>query len=314
MVDTTKVIFRKKEAVYGTDAVPTGAANAALTRNFTTKPIVTDRLARNLDRPVRGRTKDAATNARQTFGYELEVAGSGAAGTAPAWMEDLEACGMAAPVIAAGASATQRFAAIGTPLSALTAYHWHGNQKRIGLGARGTFSWDFTAGALPFVKLDFTAMLPAGVDAGMSDAAPGAIVLDQWKDPLEINTENTDFTLDGYAANLRSWTGDVGAEVKARNLVGANYIVRGNHAITGRLLIEAPTLASRNYFRTLRTGAEITVQMIHGLVAGAIVQWDGAHLQITDIDLQEEDDTLMLAIGYGMNVGTTNDDLVITAK
>lgn len=314
MVDTTKVILRKKEGVYGTDAAPTGALNAAVTRNFSAKPVVVDRIARNLDRPVRGRSKDAPSNLRATFGYELELAGSGAAGTAPAWMEELEACGMAAPVLAAGASATQRFAAIGVPLSALTAYHWHGNQRRVNLGARGTFGFDFTAGAYPFVKLDFTGMLPATADFGITDAAPGALAFDQWRDPIEVNDENTDFLLGGYAANLRSFTGEANAEVKMRALVGARYVVRGNHAVTGRILCEAPAIGAKNYFRTLKTGDELPVQIVHGTVAGNIVQLDGARLQITDIDLQEEDDVLMLAIGYGLNVGTANDDLVWTAR
>lgn len=314
MVDTTNVIFRKKEATYGTDAAPTGAANAALTRNFTAKPVVVDRVARNLDRPVRGRRKDAPSNARQTFGYELEMAGSGAAGTAPAWMEDLEACGMAAPVVTAGSSAVQRFAPIGAALSALTAYHWHGNQRRVGLGARGTFSLDVTAGSVPFWKLQYTALLPATADFGVSDAAPGAITLDQWKDPVEVNTANTDFLLDGYAANLRSLTLDANADVKPRNLVGANYISRGNHEMSGRLLIEAPLVATKNYLRTLFNGAEVPMQLIHGVTPGGIVQLDAAHVQLTDIELQEEDDVLMFACSVGLNVGTTNDDLVITAK
>lgn len=120
MVDAVKVLFFKKEATYATDAAPTGAANAALTRNFTTKPVVVDRIQRNLDRPVRGSSKDAPSNERQTYGYELELAGSGAAGTAPAWMEHLEACGMAAPVLTANTSAVQRFAPIGALLSSAT--------------------------------------------------------------------------------------------------------------------------------------------------------------------------------------------------
>lgn len=312
MVDVTKTIFFKKEGVYGTDAAPTGAANATDTRRFTAKPVVTDRIERGLDRPVRGRTKDAPSNERGTFGYELELAGAGAAGTAPAWMEHLEACGMAAPVLTAGATAIQRFSAIGAALSSATAYHWHGNQKRVHLGCRGTFGFDFTAGAYPFLKLDFTGLLPPA--NAITDAAPGVVDFARWKDPVEVNTDNTDFLLDGYALNLRSFTGDANADVKMRNLVGARYVNRGNHAITGRIIGEAPTIASKNYFASLRTGAEIASQIIHGTIAGNIVQADLAHLQITDIDLQEEDDTLMVSIAYGANVGSTPDDLIWTVK
>jgi hypothetical protein len=311
-IDATKLLLFKKEATYATDATPTGAANAALTRNFSAKPLVVDRIQRNLDRPVRGRTKDAPSNARQTFSYELEMAGSGVVGTPPAWMEHLQACGMDAPVVTAGVSAVQRFTPVGSALNSATAYHWHGTQKRIGLGARGTFGWDLSAGAYPFFKLDMTALVPAA--SAITDAAPGAITLTQWLDPLEVNTTNTDFFLDGYALNLRSFTGDVNADVKARNLVGANYIQRGNHAITGQIVGECPTIAAKNYFTSLNTGAEVVVQAIHGVAAGAITQFDSARLQVTDIDLQEEDGVLMLRLAFGLNVGTTPDDLIITAK
>ena len=313
MVDTTKILLAKKEVTYSADAVPTAAANAALTRNFSAKPVVVDRIQRNIDAASRGRTKDAPSNARGTFSYELELAGSGAAGTAPAWTEHLEACGMAAPVLTANTSAVQAFAPVGAALSSLTAYHWDGNQKRVSLGARGTFSFDFTAGAYPFLKLEMTGLLPA-VNVVADVAPPTGIDLSRWRDPLEVNTANTDFLLGGYAAVLKSFTGDVNAEIKARNLVGANYVNRGNHGITGKIVCDAPLIASANYFATLQVGNQIPVQIIHGTQPGGIVQLDGAHLQITDIDLAEEDDVLQLSIGYGLNVGTTPDDLIITAK
>ncbi len=115
-----KTFSAKKETTYATDAAPTLAANAVLSRNLTGTPIAVDRNERNRDRAVRGRSKDAPTNARQTITYDLEIAGSGAAGTAPAWMEHLEACGMAAPVLTAGQNAEQRFAATNAALSSLS--------------------------------------------------------------------------------------------------------------------------------------------------------------------------------------------------
>ena len=63
-----------------------------------------------------------------------------------------------------------------------------------------------------------------------------------------------------------------------------------------------------------QTGAEIAIQIIHGTVAGNIVQLDGSYLQILDIDRQEVDDVLMLAINFGMNIRSGQDDLLITAK
>ena len=312
MVDTTKLLYAKKETTYGVEVtgLVTGG-NSVLTRNFSAKPFAVDTIERNIDRPVRGGTRVGTSNVRQTIGYELELAGSGTAGTAPAWMEHLEACGMAAPVLVATTSATQRFTPIGTALSSLSVAHWHGSQKRIGIGARGTFSFDFTAGSFPFVKLDMTALLGSVPIVDEVPASPGFV---RWKDPLEVNTANTDFMLGGYAAVLRSLTGEIGANIATRNLVGGNYIQRGNHRLTGKIVCEAPTVAAKNYFGTLQAGTEIPCWIEHGVVAGNIVRFDMNTIQITDIDLQDEDDVLMLSLSYLATTSNSPDDLVIIAR
>lgn len=312
-MDALKTILFKKEAVYGTDAAPTPAANAVVTRNFTAEPIIVDQLERKLDLPSRGRRKSAPTNRRTSFSYELELAGSGAAGTAAAFMEHLECCGMDPPVLVAGASAAMTFAGPGAALSGGTCHHWMGGQRVRSLGSRGTFGLDFTAGQVPFAKIDMQGLLPPSpaVDA---TAVGGVPDYDRWLEPLEVNTANTDFLLDGYAAVLKQLTLDANAEVKARNLVGSNYIQFVDYAMTGRVVCEAPDLASKNYFTALDVGTEIAAQLIHGTVAGNIVQLDAAQLQILKIARTEEDGVMMLDMTVGLNIDAGQDDLLITAK
>lgn len=310
-MEDNKLLLFKKEVTYGTDAVPTLANNAVLTRNFSSKPLAADRIARNLDRPVRGRSADATSNERQTMSYEIELAGSGAAGTAPGWMEHLEACGMLAPTLVAGEVADQKFASVGTALSSATAWYYRGSLLVKGVGWRGTFGMDFTAGAYPYAKFDMTGLLGAVPHA---DAAPGAPTLDRWKDPVEVNTENTDVTIGGYAVVLRSLSIDANADIAIRNLVNGRYIQRGNHAATGRAVFELPTIAAQNYFARMQANAEVALQVIHGLVPGNIVQVYAPRLQVTDIELGEQNNVLEATMTFGLNVGATNDDLLISAK
>lgn len=309
-----KVILLKKEGVYGTDAAPTPAANAVLTRNFQRpEPIIVDQLDRNLDLPTRGRRKSAPTNRRTACSFEVELAGSGAAGTAAAWMELLEGCGMAAPVITAATRAEQKFAAENVALSSLTQHDWVGGERVRGLGSRGTFGVNFTAGAYPYLKLDLQALLPASpaVDA---TAPVGNADFTRWKDPLEVNTDNTDFTVDGFALALKEFSFDVAKEVRARNLVGANYIQLADHAITGRIIGEAPALGTKNFYTTLDVGSEVAVQLVHGVGAGKVVQVDANYLQVLKVTRTEEDDKLMLDISFGLNIRSGTDDLLLTAK
>lgn len=310
--EKAKVILAKVEAVEGTDIVPTAATDAILTRNFSSNPLEVDILERNLDLPTVGRSKSAATNARQTMSFEVELAGSGTANIAAKWTRLLQGCGMAAPSIIVGppAKVEQKFGV--APFSSLSIYHFFESQRRRALGAKGTFSMNFAASAFPFASFDFTGLLPAATP--FDTQAPGVPDFTAFKDPVEVNTANTTFTLDGFAAVLRSLEFSANVNIAARNLVGSNRINRGNHGVTGTVTIEAPTVAAKNYLDTLRTGAEIAINLVHGVVAGNIVQIDMTKVQLTGVSQSNEDDVLMYALEFGANVTTGSDDLLITTK
>jgi hypothetical protein len=310
-----KVILLKKEVSYGTDAVPTPAANAVLTRNFNRPdPIQVDKLERNLDLPASGRRRTGTTNRRTSCSFEVELAGAGVAGTAAPWMELLEGCRMAAPVLAAGQKAEQRFAADNVPHSSLTGYDWVAGERVRSLGARGSFTMDFTAGAYPFLGIELTGLLPPA--PAVDYTAPGAAAdLTRWKEPVEVNTANTDFTLDGYALALRRLTLATNMAVGVRNLVGENVVQVGARALTCTIVGTAP-LAAKNYYSTLDSGAEVAMQLIHGIVGGNIVQLDVGFLEILRITRNEDRDAdkLEVTIEAGLNIRNGQDDLLITAK
>lgn len=75
----------KRETEYGEDAGPTAAANAILAMNVKIAPMVQDMIARAYYRPFWGRRPQLATGRHLTIDYEIELAGAGTAGTAPAY-------------------------------------------------------------------------------------------------------------------------------------------------------------------------------------------------------------------------------------
>lgn len=311
MVDWVAVVLAKKEGVYGTDAAPTAAANGILTRNFQGKPVDIDQIDRNLDSGSYGAKPSAPSNERRTFSYEVEVAGSGAAGTAPAWMELLEGCGMGPAALTPGASAVQVFAAPGAA-SSLTQYDFLSDQKRKTVGSVGTFTVDFTAGAYPFFAFSWTGLVPTATP--FTKAAPGAVDLSRWQQPNEVNDVNTDFALDGYAAKLKSWKADAAVTVAVRNLVGSRYVRRGNHAVKSTLVIEAVDVATKDYIGSLRNGALVSFLLTHGTVAGHIIEIASAKTQITNITESKEDDLVMWTVELLHTIDGGSADLQITAK
>jgi hypothetical protein len=315
MADYFPVALIKKELTEGVDPVPTGAANAILTRNFKCEPLKVDILDRNLDIPSLGATAGVPTNEVSMMNFECELQGSGAAGTAPPWTVLNEGCRMAAPVLTATVKAEQRMLGVSIPPSSLGAYYYLGNIQSKMFGMRGDISAiDFTAGAYPFIGYDFMGIVPPAASTPFADVAPGALTLTGWKDPVEVNTTNTSVSLDGFAVVMRSFKAKANAAVKLRNLVGRRYIQRGNHKLDCSILIEAPTIAAKNYFAVMRAGTRVNLTITHGILAGFIVQVDAATIQVSKIVPQSEDDIVMFAIDATMTITTGQDDITITAR
>ena len=312
MVDWVAVVLAKKEVTYGVDSVPTEAANAILTRNYSGKPVDLDRLDRNLDQRIYGALASVPSNERRTISYEVEIAGSGDAGTAAPWMVLLEGCGMNAPVLTADTDAVQNFALPGVQASSLTQYDFMSDQRRKMIGSVGSFTLDFTAGAYPFIGFTWLGMIPAATP--FSKAAPGATDLTRWQQPVEVNIDNTEMLLGGYAVVTRSWRADASVTTAMRNLIGKRYARRGNHALTSTAVVEAPDIATKDYITTLRTGDLIEWSLTHGTVAGNIIEMASEKVQITDITESQEDDILMWTITLSHTVEGGADDLTITAR
>src|SRR3954452_10140646 len=87
------------ETVIGTDAVPTAALNAILQRNCTYTP-TGEFASRDVMRPYLGNSEQLPTAIHGQIDFEHELAGSGAAGTSPAWGVLMQACGFAETITA----------------------------------------------------------------------------------------------------------------------------------------------------------------------------------------------------------------------
>ena len=140
-----RLLLAKTEDTYGTDSTPTGSANAILVRNLEIVPLQSDIVQRELIRPYLGNYEQLLANTRVQVTFEVELAGSGTAGTAPAYGPVLKACGLAETLVAT-TSAT--YAPVSTSFSSVTLYFLQDAIRHIVTGARGTFRLNGTVGAM----------------------------------------------------------------------------------------------------------------------------------------------------------------------
>jgi hypothetical protein len=101
-----RTILAKIQPTPNTDPIPTGAANAILVRNQNTQPQATQMVGRDVIRPYLGNSEQLPVAINTTVDFEVEIAGSGTAGVAPAYGPLLRACAFSETILAAAVTGT----------------------------------------------------------------------------------------------------------------------------------------------------------------------------------------------------------------
>jgi hypothetical protein len=182
------VILVKNEATAGTDAVPAGASNAMLVSDMSITPLDAKNIDRNLVRGYFGASEQLVGPASVKVSFAVELAGSGTAGTAPAWGAPLLSCAAAEGLLTAPARA--EYTPISTGLKTSTIYYYDDGVLHKLVGVMGNAKLSMKVGDKPKIMYDFV-----GLDAGIS-AASAVATLSAWKTPVAMTKANViDITL-----------------------------------------------------------------------------------------------------------------------
>lgn len=106
MLPRKTVILAKIESVYQTDPVPTPAANAILCLNLKITPLRVESEDRDLYRGYLGNSEKIPVMEESVTEFDVEIAGSGAAATAPKYGTLLRACALSETITAADVTGT----------------------------------------------------------------------------------------------------------------------------------------------------------------------------------------------------------------
>jgi hypothetical protein len=309
MLNRKRTILAKIEASYGVDPTPTGAANAILVRNLNPRPQEAQTVPRDLVRPYLGNSENLPTAIHAKLDFEVEMAGSGAAGTAPAWGPLLRACAFS-ETINAGVSVV--YAPVSAAMESITLYFNVDGVLHKLFGARGTVSIGLANNQIPVFRFSFTGLYQAVVDA----AAP-SVTLTAWQKPLPVNRVNTTgFSLHGFSAGkLADLSVDAANEVVFRSLVGGTEeVLITDRKPAGSVLLEAVTVATKDWWTSIKDAATGALSITQGTVAGNKVKLDAPAVQLINPQYQDSQGVAMLQAGMVLVPGSSgNDELTITA-
>lgn len=303
-----KAILRKRETVYGTDPTP-GVADAVIAQEMDANAYDHDEVGRPVLRPWMGHGAiSLPANEKAQLAYFVELAGAGAAGTAPKWGLELRCCGFSETV---NGGVDVQYSPVSAAIDSMTAY-WNVDGQRVRMnGLRGSGKFEFRSGEPPRLRLAYT-----GLPLAPDDSAMPAADFTGWTDPLVVNKVNTPtLTLHGFACALYSMDIDLANVVGFRDLVNAKDVQVTNRLPTLTITIEAPTIAQKNYFGNIGPTPTIAaLQLIHGVGAGKIVQLDAPKVQLLKPRYGEVNGITTLTMDGKLHPNAGNDEIKVTVK
>ena len=298
-------VLAKIESTYGVDPTPTGAANAILLRNISVNPIAATVVSRDLIRSYLGNSDQQIADNHVEMSFEIEMAGSGALGTAPAYGVLLRACGLAETITA---STKVEYTPISTGFESVTIYiNVDGVQHKL-TGARGSVSMEINVRQIPVFKFSFV-----GVYNTVADVTPPTPVYTAFQNPLAVsNTNTTAFTFFGETLNLEQFSLDANNTVEFRALVGAEYVQISDRQSNGQVLFELTSVADFDVFGLALGTTNGAISITHGTATGNKVKIDCAKVDIGQPTYAESQGIQMVQCPFLAMPTSGNDDFKIT--
>ena len=297
-----RLILIETESSYGTDPTPTGA-DAVLVRDLNITPQQSDVVNRDVVRPYLGASEQLLANTRVECSFSVELAGSGAAGTAPQYGKALQACGLSETIVA---DTSVTYAPVSSSFSSVTIYYNIDGLRHKVTGCRGTFSINCTVGEIPSIDFTFTGVYVAPDDS----ALPSATYANQASPLIFKNGNTSSFQLLSFAGALQAFSFDLGNNLVYRELVGGTKeVLLTDRAGTGSTTIEAVSIASKDYFAAALTDTSLgNLDFTHGSTAGNIVDFASTRVDIGDVSYSDQDGIAMFNIPYTCVPSTSGND------
>jgi hypothetical protein len=301
------VILAKLEVTSGVDPTPlTGALNAIQISNARLTPVVQNLQGRDLTRAVLGNSDQIVANNYLELAFDVEMAGSGTAGTPPAYAPLLEACGWQETDGASDDVYTLR----STGFKNLTIYANIDGVLHEANYCAGDMGWGFEPGMV--AKFNFTFR---GVFVPVVDATLPVPVYTAFKKPVAVSKANTTATLHGYAGVFKSLKFALKNEFPYRNLIGFEGVTVNDRKPDGSVSMEMVGVGTKDWFASIAAGTTGALQVVHGTVPGNIVQVDASTVQVMNPQFSDNNGIQMLEASLlFMPDASGNSEITLTVK
>lgn len=290
-----KFLIAKIESSYGVDPSPVGGSDAIQVTNLEITPIESDNVQAASYQGFIGNSTRATlvANKRVSVTFDVELAGSGTAGTAPAFGPLLKSCGLSETVVAA---TSVTYAGVSSSFDSSTLYCFYDGTRHKITGARGTVSFNLTAGQFATASFNLIGIYNAPDNTALS----GSFTVANQAAAIEVNDTNmTTATFHSVTgARIESFDLAVNNEVIYKETASSQEVLITNRAPGGTAVIEAPAVGATDYFAKAVGVTTAGTTLVLGATGGNIVTLAAAQTDITGVSYGDTNGVISLSMPY----------------
>lgn len=310
MLVSREVILAKLETTYNEDAMPDAAADAILVEN----PAWSNAGLRMNERtPVKatmGKAQSYYGGHLRSVTFDVELKGSGTAGTAPEMGPLLQACGMLETVdVSVPGSEFVAYAPISSNHKSLTIYYYQDGLLRKMTGCRGNVSFNLETGMVGKASFTFT-----GHDGGTSDTA---LVSPTYDSTVAPGLVSVPFSFGSYPAAVSKLSFDMSNQVQTPSVISApdgfGDVVITSRDVNGSFDPEATLKATQDWETMLMDGTQSALDTgLIGDTAGNRYQVQMPAAYMRDMSPGDKSGVRVYEVPFGAVENAGDDEVSIT--
>ena len=278
-------VMAKIEATYGTAEATFAATYAVLLVNPPDFKIEPDSVARKLVTPWMGGSEELPTTRCARLKFDVELVGSGAAGTPPAWGKLLRGCGFAETIVAGN---RVEYTPVNAGFEGLTFRFFLDGVRYLARGGRGTVKLNLGAYTVPTASFEFMAFDTQVIAAAVptidltaflgpevvTDAASGSISMG--------STLTAGVIAGGTVLTTKGISIDVAGKLVHRKLLGGESIRITNRGVSGQIAADLSADDEVAWRAAVDAVTLTSFGFQHGSTAGKCLGVFGARVQRTN--------------------------------
>ena len=299
------VLYAKIETTSGTDSTPTASTNAVMALNVSIEPKA-DMKERNAGDSDRSQFANIRGKTAVDIKFDMELKGSGTAGTAPRYGALLKACDRLETV---NASTNVIYTPAVTNETCTIWVNIDGILHKA-VGCAGDCEIDLTSGEVPMLKFTMS-----GVYALPTDSVIESPTFDS---TIPQIVKGTTTTFGSYAAIIEKLALKFGNSVVERTSMAATEgilaFMVGNRAPSGVMTCESVLRATTNadFWSYFDTGATKALSMVLGTTGGNIVTIAAPACKLSAPKYGDRDGLRTFDVEFQMARSSGNDEMTVT--